>query len=214
MKYPRHHTIDHYLNKVRKHTEPYVENILGKEIIIFPNVMSPKYDRSSQMMIGMMPTQINKYVLDIGCGTGILSLFCAFQGANDIVSVDVNENAISNSIENFKKYNLINIKVFQSDLFDKVTGTFDTIMFNAPFHGNKARDVLELGTSDYNYLTLYSFFASAKKFLKPNGEILLGFANTGDNNLVKKLIEKNGMHIKDFKERENGDWVMYLYTIV
>ncbi len=76
--YPRHYTIDHYLKKVRSHIEPYVEEILGKEIIIFPGVMSPKYDRSSRIMISLMPTQEGKDVLEIGCGTGIISLFCFF----------------------------------------------------------------------------------------------------------------------------------------
>ena len=208
-----HYTSENYLKKVRNHTEPYTAEIIDKEIIIFPNVMSPKYDRSAQMIVSMMPNQNGKEVLEIGCGTGVLSLFSVFQGAKNITAVDINPIAIENTKENFNKYNLTNTRVIRSDLFSEVQGIFDTIIFNAPFHGHKAKDLLELGTYDYNYETLTRFFSQASKFLKKKGEILLGFANTGNNDLVHSLIDKNGYFIENFQTYENGDWIMYLYTI-
>ena len=208
-----HYTSENYLKKVRNHTEPYTAEIIDKEIIIFPNVMSPKYDRSAQMIVSMMPNQNGKEVLEIGCGTGVLSLFSVFQGAKNITAVDINPIAIENTKENFNKYNLTNTKVICSDLFSEVQGIFDTIIFNAPFHGHKAKDLLELGTYDYNYETLTRFFSQASKFLKKKGELLLGFANTGNNDLVHSLIDKNGYFIENFQTYENGDWIMYLYTI-
>jgi release factor glutamine methyltransferase len=214
MKYSRHYTIDNYLQKVRKHTEPYTAVIAGLEIFIFPNVMSPKYDRSAQMIISMMPNQKNRKVLEIGCGTGILSLHSALQGSTNITAVDINPLAVENAKENLSRFNIHNSKVVLSDLFEKVTGIFDTIIFNAPFHGNQALDVLELGTSDYNYETLTRFFFEAPQYLEKGGYILLGFANTGDNELVHKLIKENDLEIKSFQTYENGDWVMYLYTLI
>ncbi|MFZ2763583.1 MAG: Rossmann-like fold-containing protein [Minisyncoccia bacterium] len=209
-----HYTSENYLKKVRNHSEPYLAEIMDKEIIIFPDVMSPKYDRSPQMIVSMMPNQNGKDVLEIGSGTGILSLFSMFQGAKNVTAVDINPIAVENTKENFNKYNLINnIKVLHSDLFSKVQGVFDTIIFNAPFHGHKAKDILELGTYDNNYETLTRFFSQASHFLKDKGEILLGFANTGNNDLVKSLIDKNNYFIKNFQTYENGDWTMYLYTI-
>ena len=214
MTYPRHYTIDNYLQKVRKHTDPYLATVADLEILIFPNVMSPKYDRSAQMIISMMPDQKGKKVLEIGCGTGILSIHSALQGAISITSIDINPTAIKNTKENFAKYSINNSEVFLSDLFENVIGTFDTIIFNAPFNGNQALDILELGTSDYNYETLTRFFSEASRYIQEDGEILLGFANTGDNDLVHKLIKENNLEIKNFQTHENGDWIMYLYTIV
>ena len=213
MIYPRHYTIDNYLNKVRLHSEPYTAEILGKEITILPNVMSPKYDRSAQMMLSMMPNQKDKKVLEIGSGTGILSLFTLLQGAHSVCAVDVNPDAVKNTKINLYTYGFTNAEVFESDLFEKITGTFDTIIFNAPFHGNKAEDVLELGTSDFEYRSLTRFVTEAKRFLKQNGKILLGFADTGDNKFLRKVIQKNMYRIKEFQTYPNGDWVMYLYTL-
>lgn len=213
MTYPRHHTIDHYLQKVRRHTEPYLAEVYGKEIVIFPHVMSPKYDRSAQMMLSMMPSHKDKSVLEIGSGTGILSLHAALGGAQQIVAVDLNEHAVRNTEENFRKYGITNASVFKSDLFASIQGSFDRILFNAPFHGNKAEDILELGTSDYNYETLTRFLEEARRHLANKGIIYLGFADTGDNELLGRLIKKFGYEIQDFKTYPNGDWTMYLYTL-
>jgi len=213
MNYPRHYTSDNYLQKVRKHTEPYTAVVSDLEIVIFPNVMSPKYDRSAQMILSMMPDQKGKSILEMGCGSGILSLYCALHNAKNITAVDINPQAVENTKENLSRYSVVNANVFLSDLFKNVTDTFDTIIFNAPFHGNKALDMLELGTSDYNYETLTRFFSEAPQHLNEKGEILLGFANTGDNELVQKLIRDNELLIKNLQTCENGDWIMYLYTI-
>lgn len=214
MNYPRHYTIDHYLKKVRAHSKPYTDQILEKEIIIFPGVMSPKYDRSSRIMISIMPTQEGKDVLEVGCGTGIISLFCYLQGAKSVTSLDINEVAVKNTEANFQKYQIKNGTVFLSDLFEKVGDKkFDTIIFNAPYHGNKAKDMLELGTSDHNYQTLQKFFKEVRSYFKENSRILLGFANTGDNDLLKKVIKENRFDIEELLTQENGDWTKYLYII-
>jgi release factor glutamine methyltransferase len=214
MDYQRHHTVDHYLKKVRMHTEPYTEEILGKEIIIFPEVMSPKYDRSSRMMISLMPTQEGKDVLEVGSGTGIISVFCCFQGASSVTCLDINEHAVKNTEANFQKYGLENTTVLLSDLFEKVGDKkFDTVIFNAPYHGNKAQDVLELGTSDHNYETLQRFFKEVGEYLKVGARVILGFADTGDNGLLKRIVAENGFEIEQFLTQVNGDWTKYIYIL-
>ncbi len=49
-------------------------------------------------------------VLDLGCGTGILSLFCAKKGANKIFSVDLNPLAVKATKKN-AKLNLLEEKI-------------------------------------------------------------------------------------------------------
>jgi methylase of polypeptide subunit release factors len=146
--------------------------------------------------------------------SGIISLFCCFQGAKSVTCLDISEQAVKNTRANFKKYNIKNASVFLSDLFEKVgDNKFDTIIFNAPYHGNKAEDILELGTSDHNYETMKRFFRDAKNYLKGDGRILFGFANTGDNDFLKEVIEKNGYRVENLLTQENGDWTKYLYVI-
>jgi release factor glutamine methyltransferase len=213
MEYKLHNTTNPYLERVRSHKEPYTTEILGKEIIVYPNVMSPKYDWSPRFHVENMPNQKGKEFLEIGCGSGVLSLFAAFQGARRVFAVDINPNAIENTKANFQKYNLKNFNVLESDVFEKVEGKFDTINFAAPYHGNTPEDILEYGVSDPKYRALQLFFKNAKNFLKEDGQIILGFSNTGDLDLLNTLFIENKLYIKNFKEEENDGWRAYLYVL-
>lgn len=213
MDYKTHSTTNPYLERVRLHKKPYTTKVLGKEILVHPNVMSPKYDWSSRFHIENMPDQKDKEFLEIGCGCGIISLFAAFQGAKRITAVDINPSAVENTKVNFQKYNIKNVDVFESDVFKKVKGEFDTINFAAPYHGNKPKDILEYGVSDPDYRTLKIFLKYAKDFLKKGGQIILGFSDTGNVNLLNKLIRINNFIVKNFDKEENDGWKAYLYVL-
>lgn len=70
-------------------------------------------------------------VLEIGTGTGIISILCAKRGS-DVTSVDISVKAVNCAIKNAKT-NGVEIAVFQSNLFENVKGKFDTIIFNPPY---------------------------------------------------------------------------------
>ncbi len=213
MPYQAHHTTQSYLEQVKKHTEPYKAEVLGKEMIVYPNVMSPKYDWSSRFHAENMPDQKGKSFLEIGCGCGILSLFAALQGAKRIFAVDINPNAVENAKENLSKYGVKDFEVHYSDVFENVEGTFDTINFAAPYHGNKPNEILEYGVSDPEYSALKIFLHDARKHLNKHGQLVLGFSSTGDADLLNELIIENKWLIKDFKEESNYDWKAYLYVL-
>ena len=212
-KYRSHKTTEPFLKQVRKHKKPYKTRVMGKEIIVYPNVMSPKYDYSSRFHIQNMPNQRGKSFLEIGCGCGVVSLFAHSQGASMIVAVDINLDAVENTKSNFEKHGVRNAQVFKSDVFENVKGSYDTITFVAPYHNNKPKDILEYGVYDYNYHTLRSFVKDAKNYLNPGGQIILGFSDTGDNDTIKRLFIENKLLLKDFKEGKIGSWNAYLYVL-
>nr|WP_228288126.1 50S ribosomal protein L11 methyltransferase [Thermosipho ferrireducens] len=68
-------------------------------------------------------------VLDLGCGSGILSILAKKMGAGRVVAVDNDPLAVEVAKENAKK-NGVDIEIRQSDLFSNVTGKFDLIISN------------------------------------------------------------------------------------
>lgn len=71
-------------------------------------------------------------VLDIGCGSGILSIAALLLGAKEVTGVDIDALAVKTALENGEangffppKYNIL-----QGNLTDKVSGKFDVVVAN------------------------------------------------------------------------------------
>lgn len=71
-------------------------------------------------------------VLDIGCGSGILSIASLLLGAEKAVGVDIDALAVKTAIENGEVNNFKEPEytVLQGNLTDKVTGKFDVVVAN------------------------------------------------------------------------------------
>lgn len=70
-------------------------------------------------------------VLEMGCGTGIISIHCAMAGAS-VTAVDLSRRAVECTRENAKA-NDVDLNLIQSDLFSNVKGKFDLVLFNPPY---------------------------------------------------------------------------------
>lgn len=73
----------------------------------------------------------DKQVLDMGCGTGILSIMAAKAGAKHITGIDIDDWAYNNAMENIRNNHLenISIKIGDARLLEK-EGDFGIILAN------------------------------------------------------------------------------------
>ncbi|MCD6267948.1 MAG: 50S ribosomal protein L11 methyltransferase [Thermotogaceae bacterium] len=67
--------------------------------------------------------------LDVGCGTGILSIAAKKLGAGKVLAVDIDPQAVEIAIENALR-NDVKIDVLESNLLEKVKGKYDMIAAN------------------------------------------------------------------------------------
>jgi len=72
-----------------------------------------------------------KKFLEIGTGNGEISLTAAKKQAK-VTATDINPEAVKHTRKRFKQSNLDG-KFFESDLFQKVEGKYDLIVFNPPY---------------------------------------------------------------------------------
>ena len=70
--------------------------------------------------------------LEIGCGCGLLSLFMARRVVR-VTGTDINEKAVELSKRNAELNEIRNVEFLVSDMFSKVEGNFDVILFNPPY---------------------------------------------------------------------------------
>lgn len=71
-------------------------------------------------------------LLDVGCGSGILSLAALLLGAKSALAVDIDALAVKTAIENGERSGLTppRYTVVEGDLVDKVSGQFDVVVAN------------------------------------------------------------------------------------
>jgi release factor glutamine methyltransferase len=165
--------------------------IEGIKLKLHPEVYEPAED--SILLLKNLVNIKNKEVLEIGVGTGLISIACAKKGAKKVVGVDINPYAVKLAKEN-AKLNNVDVLFFESDLFENVNGKFDIILFNPPYLPTSEDDKIE---SYLNYAfdggkngreILDRFIDNLPKYLKKGGVAqILQSSLTGEKETINKL---------------------------
>ena len=112
-------SVDSVIFEHLKLKENRIEKYLGKEFSIFPKVFNPFIAPSGNLSLvfASVPNLFkNKRVLEVGCGTGIISSLIALNGASYVLGIDRSEIAIQNSLDNKERLNLENINFIHADI--------------------------------------------------------------------------------------------------
>jgi ribosomal protein L11 methyltransferase len=102
------------------------------EIIIEPKMSfgTAHHETTALMLEQILKLDLkDKTVLDMGCGTAVLSILAAKMGASTITAIDIDEWAFNNSIENVDKNNTNIVKVLSGNV-SIVKGSYDVIFAN------------------------------------------------------------------------------------
>lgn len=159
-----------------------------KHIIIreCPGVYPPRED--SLLLIKATEVTPGERLLEMGCGTGIVSIHCALAGAV-VTAVDIDKKAIECTERN-AKCNNVQIDAVHSDLFSSIKGRFDTIIFNPPYipanddaDGSIAWNGGECGTA-----VLARFLREVSGFLSERGRIIVVVSSLMNENELKKML--------------------------
>ena len=109
-------------------------------------------------------------VLEIGAGSGIQLVILQQSGVKNIFSSDINPHAVMQC----KK---MGFECVQSDLFEKIKGKYDLIIFNPPYlpeDKNEPRESKISTTGGKNGSEIINkFLIQARKYLEKNGKIFL-----------------------------------------
>ena len=132
----------------------------------------------------------SKMIADIGCGSGILSLFCYKLGARDITSVDIDNDAVNCTLDNAKYNNIKLNNVFLGSADSLHNSQYDLVIANIE------TDIL------------IEILPNLKKILKENGHLILSGILAEKESFMNEAIKENKLEILDRKQK--NDWVSFL----
>lgn len=136
-----------------------------------------------------------KTVLDIGCGSGILSIASLLLGADSAVGVDIDSLAVKTAVENGETngFGEPELKILQGDLTDKVTGKYDIVVANI------VADVIIM------------FCENVGRFMKEDSIFITsGIIDTREEDVLA-AFEKYGFKVKE--RHTSGGWVCFAATL-
>ena len=149
------------------------------EIEFGPEVYNPSDD--SYLLLKVVDVSQEERFLEMGPGTGLLSIHAAKLGAI-VTAADVNPHAVECTKRNAAK-NSVRIDTFKSDLFEKVQGNYDVIVFNPPYlpGATTSTSWIERAWSggDEGSETAVQFLNDAWKHLSPGGRIFMILSSVG-----------------------------------
>ena len=132
-------------------------------------------------------------VIDVGCGSGILSVAASYLTDGNLKAVDLDKLAVDVSRENFALNNLENrIEVEEASLLTKETKKYDVIVANILAH------IIELMLED------------AYKLLEDGGYFITsGIIKDKKDELLEKMLERG---FKLVEETSDNEWYSFVVT--
>ncbi len=130
-------------------------------------------------------------VLDIGCGSGILSIACLLLGARSALGVDIDSLAVKTALSNAQEngFDTNRFNAVQGNLSDKVSGKYDIVVANI------VADII------------MEFNSEVGKFLKDDGVYITGgIIETREDEVLFSFAQNGFKVIERFEEK---GWLVF-----
>jgi len=160
-------------------------------------------------------TDVNgaKTVLDIGAGTGLISLMIAQRSNAIITGVEIEKNAAEEAVQNVQNSPWKNRVSVQHTSFQDFAATdqnkFDLIVSNPPFFSNSVKNTNPLmSMARHNHLLPFvDIIDGAKKLIGENGKLSLILPADSVQEFIEKANRKNLFlnrltEVKPFPDKE------------
>lgn len=151
------------------------------------------HNETTQLILELMTKYIDaddKYMLDYGCGTGILAIAGIKLGLDKAVAIDIDEDTIENATECFEQNYVKDFIVLHNNDISEITeNNFDVISANI--------------TSNVIIANLKNMYDK----LKGNGKLFITGILVEEKNELTEELKKNDFDIKEI--RDKAEWTSF-----
>lgn len=188
----------------------------GNKFFIDENVLIPRDDTeiSVEALIDIFEKNSVRNSLEIGAGSGIVSITMAMRYSDvNFTAVDISDYAIKNTKKNIERFNLENIKVLKSNLYENIEESYDIIYSNPPYIKSKDIEELQAEVKDYEPMLALDggvdglFFYreiinGLDKYLNKNGYVIFEIGYDQGDDLRELLKDYSVEVLKDLSNKD------------
>ena len=149
---------------------------------------------TTRLMVAALQEDVDQgmTVLDVGCGSGVLSVVAACLGADRVVAVDIEDEAVRATAENASVNGVGDRVEVSSAQVDRIGGTFDLVVANilAP--------------------VLLALAPGVAPRLAPEGRLVLSGLQRSQVDAVAEVYASAGLAVVD--QAVDGDWVRLTFS--
>lgn len=194
------------------------EDFYGRTFKVIESVLIPRQDTeiSVEKILNIIENNQINNMLEIGCGTGIVSISVDLESSVDVTAVDISEKAMENTRINKKELNS-KIKIINSDLFSNINEKFDLIYSNPPYIKSCEIENLQVEVRDYeprlaldggeDGLFFYrNIIKSSPEFLNHKGFLVFEIGHDEAEDICNLMKDK--FEVEVYKDLNNLDRVV------
>ena len=143
----------------------------------------------------LIPLHLSGNILDLGCGYGPIGLTIAQNSLQArLVLADINSRALALASRSVAKLNLASrVTCLQSDIYEKIEGTYDSIVVNPPIRAGK--------------IVINQMFSGAKQYLIDGGSLFVVIRRKQGAESALKYIETVFENVSVL-HKEKGYWII------
>jgi release factor glutamine methyltransferase len=204
---------------------PLSETYLSKErdykyrninIKVFPGVFHPGFFFSTKILLKYLE-QIDlnqKYVLELGAGSGLISVYSSKKGAY-VTASDISLTAVYN-IEKNSKMNDASVEVVHSDLFDETPQKrYDYIIINPPYYKKTPTSEKEFawfGGDDFQYFR--KLFSQLGNFIFENTNVIMVLSDDTEIDMIKSIAQDSRFIMKEVFRKKMWGEEHFIFNII
>jgi release factor glutamine methyltransferase len=185
-------------------------------ITIKPGVFHPGLFFSTKYILCFLQDQdlSDKTFLELGCGSGLISIVAAKQGAH-VTSLDISKNALDNTIMN-AQLNKVRLHAVHSDLFNNAPPQkFQWIVINPPYYPHPFNHENSYAWNcGENHEYFERLFESLRAYINRQSKVLMVLSDVCDLQTIFSIAEKNKFSLEKISEKRVwSDGKNYLFWI-